>query len=62
MLKKRDKHWIFAIEMKCYLWALKISWQQKVTNIVVRNHMGAKRNIVQIVMERKLNSFGIFAG
>jgi len=52
----------FASEMKCYRWALKISWQQKVTNIVVWNHMGAKRNLVQIVMERKLNPFGIFAG
>ena len=49
-LKKMDKQQILAFEMKCYRLALQISWHQKVTEIEVRNRLGAKRNVVHLIM------------
>jgi len=57
-LKKKDKDSLLAFEMKCYRRILHIRWQQKVTNVEVRRRVGNTKNIVQLVMERKLNLFG----
>ena len=44
--------------MKCYRHILKIRWQQKIRNDEVRSRVGSTRNIIQLIMERKLNLFG----
>ena len=49
---------VVAFEMKYCRWAFQIIWQQKVTNIVIRNRYRSKRNLAQIVMARKENMFG----
>ena len=33
-------------------------WQQRITNVEVRRRVGNTKNIVQIIMERKLSLFG----
>ena len=57
-LRKRDKNRLLAAEMKCYRRILKIRRQQKITNVEVRSRVGTTRNIIQLIMERKLNLFG----
>jgi len=57
-LRKRDKNRLLAAEMKCYRRILKIGWQQKITNNEVRSRVGSTRNIIQLIMERKLNLLG----
>ena len=57
-LRKRDKNRLLAAEMQCYRWILKIRWQQKITRDEVRSRVGSTRNIIQLIMERKLNLFG----
>ena len=48
---------VMAAEMKCYRRILKIRWQQKTTNTEVRSRVGSTRDIIQLIMERKLNLF-----
>jgi len=57
-LRKRDKNRLLAAEMKCYRRILKIRRQQKITNNEVRSRVGSTRNIIQLIMERKLNLLG----
>ncbi len=57
-LRKKDKDLLLAFEMKCYRRILHIHWHQKITNVEVRRRVGNTRNIVQHIMERKLNLFG----
>ena len=57
-LRKKDKDILLAFEMKCYRRILHIRWQQKITNVEVRSRVGNTRNIVQLILERKLSLFG----
>ncbi len=57
-LRKKDKDLLLAFEMKCYRRILHIHWHQKITNVEVRIRVGNTRNIVQLIMERKLSLFG----
>jgi hypothetical protein len=57
-LKKRDRDSLLAFEMRCYRRILHIRWQQRTTNVEVRRRAGNTKNIVQIIMERKLSLFG----
>jgi len=57
-LRKRDKDKLMAIEMRCYRRILHIRWQQMITNEEVWRRMKYQRNVLQMVMERKLNLFG----
>ena len=47
-----------ATEMRCYRRILHIRWQQRITNEEVRRRVKCQRNVLQMVMERKLNFFG----
>jgi len=57
-LRKKDKDSLLAFEMKCYRRILHIRWQQRITNVEVRRRVGNSRNIIQLIMERKLSLFG----
>ena len=57
-LRKKDKDLLLAFEMKCYRRILHIRWQQRITNVEVRRRIGNNRNIIQLIMKRKLNLFG----
>lgn len=57
-LRKHDKDKLLAFEMRCYRRTLRIRWQQKITNKEVRKRVKNTRNIIQQIMERKLNFFG----
>jgi hypothetical protein len=57
-LRKKDNDLLLAFEMKCYRRILHIRWQQKITNGEVRRRVGSSRNIIQLIMERKLGLFG----
>ena len=37
---------------------LQIRWQQKITNVDIRRRLEIERNIVQTIMDRKLQLFG----
>ncbi|XP_016299301.1 uncharacterized protein LOC107656114 [Sinocyclocheilus anshuiensis] len=58
-LRKKDKDLLRAFEMKCYRRILHIHWHQKITNVEVQRRVGNTRNIVQLIMERKLSLFGL---
>ena len=47
-----------AFEMKCYRRLLNIRWQLKVTNKEIRRRVQATKDIVQVLIERKMNLFG----
>lgn len=57
-MRKKDKELLLAFEMKCYRRILHIRWQQRITNVEVRRRVGNSRNIIQLIMERKLSLFG----
>jgi len=57
-LMKNDLLLLFAAEMKCYRRILKIRRQQKITNDEVRSRVSSTKNIIQLIMERRLNLFG----
>ena len=57
-MKKEDQRRLLAFEMKGYRRILNIRWQQKISNREVRNRVQATRNIVQRIVERKMNFFG----
>jgi hypothetical protein len=57
-LKKKEKDLLMAFDMRCYRRILHIWWQQKINNEEVRRRTRRKQNIVQTVMNRKLNLFG----
>ena len=57
-LRKKDKDSLLAFEMKCYRRILHIYWEQKISNAEVRRCVGSTKNIVQVIMERKLRFFG----
>src|SRR6218665_2299815 len=57
-LKKKDRGRLLAFEMKCYRIILRIRWKQKITNEEVRRRVRCKKNIIQQIMERKLNLLG----
>ena len=45
--------------MKCYRRILRIRWEQKITNEEARRRVRCSRkNIIQQIIERKLNLFG----
>ena len=46
-----------AFEMKCYRRILPKNWQQKITNIEIRQRFEIKRNVVQMIMKRELKLF-----
>ena len=56
--KEKDRNILLAFEMKCYRRILRIRWEQKITNEEVRRGVPCKKNIIQQIMERKLNLFG----
>jgi len=49
---------LLVFEMKCYRRILRIRWEQKITNEEVGRRMRCKKNIIQQIMERKLDLFG----
>ena len=49
---------LMAFEMKCYRRILHIHWQQEITNSEIRQRLDTKKNVVQMIMERKLKLFG----
>ena len=49
---------LMAFEMKCYKSILPIHWQQKITNSQIRHRLDVKKNVVQMIMERKIKLFG----
>ena len=49
---------MLAFEMKCYRRIMRIRWEQKITNEDVRRRVRCRKNIVQQIMEWKLNLFG----
>jgi hypothetical protein len=57
-LRKQDKDSLLAFEMKCYRRILHVRWQQRIKNVEIRRRVGNNKNIVQLIMERKLNLFG----
>ena len=57
-LRRKDRDSLLTFEMKCYRRILHIRWQQRITNVEVRRRVGNTKNIVQIIMERKLSLFG----
>jgi len=56
-MRKKDIDSLMAFEMKCYRRTLHIHWQQKITNIEIRQRLGIKKNVMQLIMERKLKLF-----
>jgi len=56
-LKKRDIDSLMAFEMKFYRRTLHIHWQQKITNVEIRQRLAIKKNVMQLIMERKLKLF-----
>jgi len=54
--EKRDS--LLAFEMRCYRRILHIRWQQKITNVEIRRRLEIKRNVVQLIIDRKLKLFG----
>ena len=57
-LRKKDKDSLLAFEMKCYRRILHIRWQQRITNEAIRLQLGITKNVVDLIMERKLSLFG----
>src|SRR6218665_2638946 len=57
-LKKKNRERLLSFEMKRYIKILRIRWEQKITNEVLRRRVRCRKNIVQQIMERKLNLFG----
>lgn len=57
-LRKHDRDKLMAFDTRCYRRILHIRWQQKITNEEVRRRVKCQRNVLQMVMERKLNFFG----
>ena len=55
--KKRDMNRLRAFEMKS-LRLLNVKWQQKIKNTDIMKRTGTSINIVQRIIERKLNFFG----
>jgi len=43
--------------MKCYRRILPIHWQQKITNVEIRQRLDIKKTGMQLIMERKLKLF-----
>jgi len=57
-LRKRDNDKLMAFEMRCYKRILHIRWQQMITIEEVQRRMKYQRNVLQMVMERKLILIG----
>jgi len=55
---KRDIYSLMAFEMKCYRRILSIHWQQKIMNVEIRQRLDIQKNLMQLIMERKLKLFG----
>ena len=58
VIRKNDTDRLMAFEMKCYRRLLNIRWQLKVTNKEIRRRVQATKDIVQVLIERKMNLFG----
>jgi len=57
-LKKGDMNRLQAFEMKCLGRLLNGKWQQKIKNTDVMKRTGTSINIIQRIIQRKLNLFG----
>jgi len=57
-LRKRDIDSLMAFEIKCYRRILHIHWQHKITNVEIRQRLDIKKNVMQLIMERKLKLCG----
>jgi len=49
---------LMAFEMRCYRRILHIRWQQMIRNEEIRIRMKCQWNVLQMVIEKKLNLFG----
>jgi len=56
-LKKRDMNRLWAFETKCLRRLLNVKWQQKIKNKDITTRTGTSINIVQRIIQRKLNFF-----
>src|SRR6218665_1427616 len=59
ILKEKDMDRLLAFKMKCYRRILRIRWEPKITNEEVCRRVLCRKNMVQQIMERKLNLFGL---
>ena len=60
-MRQKDEDKLQAFEMKCFRQSLNIQWQQKIRNeILVR--IGMAQDIVQKVIEKRLNLLGNICG
>jgi len=57
-LKKRGMNRLRAFETKCLRRLLNVHWKQKIKNTDVMKRTGTSIDIVQRIIERKLNFFG----
>ena len=57
-LKRSGTSRLRAFETKCLRRLLNVNWQQKIKNTDIMKRSGTSINIVQRVIERKLNFFG----
>jgi len=58
-IKKIDKDTMLTFEMYCYRRILHRNWTIKVTNRVVREMLNIKADLMQTVMNRKLDILNI---
>ncbi len=58
VMRKNDMDRLKAFEMKCYRRLLNIRWQQKVTNKEIRQRVHMNTDIIQTIIQRKMNLFG----
>jgi len=56
--KKNDMNRIRSFETKCLRKILNIKWQQKIKNKEIMKRTGTDINIMQRMIERKMNFFG----
>ena len=57
-LRQQDIQKIESAEMWLYRRLLRVKWEDKRTNVSILEEIGAKRELVSIVMKRKLSFFG----
>ena len=56
--KKDDRNKLLAFEMYCYRRILRLSWTERITNLVVRSRLNIREDIIQMIMRRKMTLFG----
>jgi hypothetical protein len=58
ILRKRYIDSLMAFDVKCYRRIIHIHWQQKITNVEIRQRLDINKNVMQLIREKKLKLFG----